>query len=43
LFTLAQWLEQDGVDLSRIPNVMAHRRRMSERPQVRKAVAEELA
>jgi glutathione S-transferase len=43
LFTLAQWLEQDGVDPTRIPKVMAHRRRMSERPQVRKAIAEELA
>jgi glutathione S-transferase len=43
LFTLAQWLEQDGVDPSGIPNVMAHRRRMLERPQVRKAIAEELA
>jgi glutathione S-transferase len=43
LFTMAQWLEQDGVDPSRFPNVIAHRRRMSERPAVRKAVAEELA
>lgn len=43
LFTIAQWLEQDGVDPVRIPKVMAHRQRMSERPQVRKAIAEELA
>ena len=43
LFALAQWQEQDGVDPSRIPNVMAHRERMSERPEVRKAIAEELA
>ena len=43
LFTLAQWLEQDGVDPSRFPNVIAHRRRMSERPAVRKAIAAELA
>jgi glutathione S-transferase len=43
LFTIAQWLEQDGVDPSRIPKVMAHRRRMSERPAVQKAIAEELA
>jgi len=42
LFTMAQWLEQDGVDPSRIPKVMAHRRRMSERPAVQKANAEEL-
>jgi glutathione S-transferase len=43
LFTLAQWLEQDGVDPSRFPKVIDHRARMSERPQVRKVVAEELA
>jgi glutathione S-transferase len=43
LFTMAQWLEQDGVDPSRIPKVMSHRRRMSERPAVQKAIAEELA
>jgi glutathione S-transferase len=43
LFTIAQWMEGDGVDPSRFPGVSAHRRRMSERPTVRKAVAEELA
>jgi glutathione S-transferase len=43
LFTLAQWLEQDGVDPNRIPRVVDHRRRVSERAAVRKAVAEELA
>lgn len=43
LFTMAQWLEQDGVDPSRIPKVISHRRRMSERPEVQKAIAEELA
>jgi len=43
LFTLAQWLEADGVDPARIPRVVDHRRRMSERPGVRKAIAEELA
>jgi len=43
LFTMAQWLEQDGVDPSRFPKIIAHRRRMSERPEVRKAIAEELA
>jgi glutathione S-transferase len=43
LFTLAQWMEQDGVDPSRFPKVMAHRRRMSERSQVQKAIAAELA
>jgi glutathione S-transferase len=43
LFTLAQWLEGDGVDLSALPAVMAHRQRVSERPAVRKALAQELA
>jgi len=43
LFTLAQWLEDDGVDPARIPGVIAHRARMAERPNVRKAIAEELA
>jgi glutathione S-transferase len=43
LFTMAQWLEQDGVDPSRFPKVIGHRRRMSERPQVQRAIAEQLA
>jgi glutathione S-transferase len=43
LFTLAQWLEEDGVDPARIPRVVAHRARMEARPNVKKAIAEELA
>jgi glutathione S-transferase len=43
LFTVAQWLEADGVDPARIPRVMAHRSRMAARPNVKKAIAEELA
>jgi glutathione S-transferase len=43
LFTLAQWLEADGVDPESIPRVIDHRRRMSERSTVKKAIAEELA
>jgi glutathione S-transferase len=43
LFTLAQWLEDDGVDPERIPRVIAHRARMAQRGSVRKAIAEELA
>lgn len=43
LFTLAQWLEGDGADLARLPRVLDHRRRMSELPNVRKAIAVELA
>ena len=42
LFTVAQWLEGDGVDLSTLPRVMDHRRRVSERAAVRKVIAEEL-
>lgn len=41
LFTLAQWLEADGVDLSRLPRVFDHRRRMAERPAVKRALAAE--
>jgi glutathione S-transferase len=43
LFTLAQWLEGDGVDPSRFSKVSDHRNRMSERATVRKAIAEESA
>src|ERR1700730_3310760 len=42
LFTFAQWLEDDGIDPSRIPRVIDHRNRMSARKTVRKAVADEL-
>ena len=43
LFTIAQWLEDDGVEPGRFPAVIDHRRRMSARPGVVKAIAEELA
>jgi glutathione S-transferase len=43
LFTLAQWLDGDGVDLADLPRVMDHRKRMSERPAVRRVLAEEAA
>lgn len=43
LFTLAQWLEADGVDTAKLPRVMDHRRRMAEQPAVRRALAAELA
>ncbi len=42
LFTIAQWLEGDGVDLSALPKVVEHRQRMSERPAVRKAIDQEM-
>jgi len=43
LFTMAQWMEGDGVDPARFPKVSDHRHRMSERPQVRDAITAELA
>ena len=42
LFTMAQWLEQDGVDPCRFPKVVDHRRQMAERPAVQRAIGEEL-
>ena len=41
LFTLAQWLEADGVDSERFPKVLALRRRMEEHPVVKKVIPEE--
>jgi glutathione S-transferase len=43
LFTLAGWLEGDGIDLRRFPKVFEHSERMRERPAVRKVLAEEAA
>jgi glutathione S-transferase len=42
LFTLAQWLEADGVDGTKLPRVLAHRQRMAERANVKRAIDEEL-
>ena len=42
LFTLAQWLEADGVDVAKLPKVADHRRRMRERPAVAKAIKAEI-
>jgi glutathione S-transferase len=41
LFTIGTWLEGDSVDVSTLPKVIAHRKRMLERPAVRKVVEEE--
>jgi glutathione S-transferase len=41
LFTLAEWLDADGVDLAKLPRVIDHRTRMYQRPSVRRAVAQE--
>jgi glutathione S-transferase len=43
LFTLSQWIEDDGVDPDRFPRVIAHRRLVSERQAVQKALADEVA
>ena len=42
LFTLANWLEGDGVDLKRFPRVTEHRARIAERPATKRALAQEL-
>ncbi len=41
LFTIAGWLEADGVDVAQLPKVMQHRERMSVRPAVQRALARE--
>ena len=41
LFTLARWMEIDGVDPNAFPRVLDHRDRMAERPAVRRALASE--
>jgi glutathione S-transferase len=41
LFTLSQWLEGDGVDLTKLPRILEFRARMSERPSVQRALKEE--
>jgi glutathione S-transferase len=43
LYTISGWLEGDGVDLSKLPKVVAHRKRMEERPAVAMVLAEEKA
>ena len=43
LFTLAQWMEADGVDPARFPRVNGHLGRMSERPAVKRALEQEVS
>ncbi len=43
LFTLATWLEGDGVDVKRFPKVLDHRARMAARPAVTRALAMQAA
>jgi glutathione S-transferase len=39
LFTIARWLEGDGVDIARFPKVQDHYRRMEARPAVQRALS----
>jgi glutathione S-transferase len=41
LFTIAEWLQGDGVDIKRFPKVAEHLKRVAERPGVKKALAEQ--
>ena len=41
LFTIGTWLEGDGVDTTKLPRIVEHRKRMLARPAVQKAVATE--
>lgn len=41
LFTVAQWIEDDGVDPDRFSRIMEHRARVAERPAVKRALAQE--
>jgi glutathione S-transferase len=43
LFTLTGWAEGDGVDMAKLPKVVAHRQRMSERAAVKQVLADEQA
>lgn len=40
LFTVAQWIEGDSLDTSRIPRVMEHRERVRQRPAVARVLAD---
>ena len=42
LYAASQWLEDDGVDLTKVPRIVEHRSLMAERPSVKKATADEL-
>ncbi len=43
LFTVAQWMEDDGVDPAKYPKVHDHRTRMAARASAKRALAEEEA
>jgi glutathione S-transferase len=39
LFTVCSWLEDDGVDTSHLPGILAHRDRILERPATQAALS----
>jgi glutathione S-transferase len=41
LYTIATWLEGDGVDIASFPKLAGHHRRMAERAAVQKALAQQ--
>lgn len=43
LFTVAGWLQSDGIDIARFPKVADHHRRMAARPAVTRTLAQESA
>ena len=43
LFTIARWLEGDGVDIADLPAIREHRERVGERPAVQTVLARESA
>lgn len=43
LFTIARWLEGDGVDIGRFPKVKDHYARMEARPAVQRALSQQQA
>lgn len=43
LYTIALWLEGDGVDLKTLPRVADHMKRMAERPALKKVMGEQQA
>lgn len=42
LFTVTGWLTRDGVDIARFPKIHDHHKRMTERPAVKRVLAEYL-
>jgi glutathione S-transferase len=42
LYTIAGWLEGDGVEIAKLPKLADHYRRVAERPAVEKALAEQV-